>query len=92
MPMFQCPAQDSITRTAYVKLKKTAALDSTNVSISLWQNGTNLSGWVTCDGISDSAYTQYGVSATPTENGALDMAIKLDGDAGSLYVDSFKWV
>jgi len=89
--MFQVPAQDGVSRTVYIKLKKTSDLNSTNVSIGLFMNGTLVDGWDTCAGISDSAYTEYSVNYTPTEDGVLDFVIKLDGTAGSLYVDGFRW-
>ena len=90
--MFQCPAQDGVARTVYIKLKKTATLDSTNVSLALYQNDTLVDGWDNVvSSLSDSVYTEFGLNYTPTEDGILDMAIKLDGDAGSLYVDSFRW-
>jgi len=91
LPMFQVPAQDGVSRTVYIKLKKTADLDSTNVSIGLFMNGTLVDGWDTCAGLSSSAYTEYSLNYTPTEDGVLDFAIKLDGDTGSLYVDGFRW-
>lgn len=89
--MFQAPAVDGVSRTVYIQLKDNVAWDGTNVSISLWQNGTKVVDWADKSGTITTTYTEYSLTYTPTEDGVLDLAIKLDGDAGRVYADGFRW-